>query len=129
MVSATLAVPNAASAQYEMSFSYYYDIAWDGTTVYGFATGYDGSWGCSHGGYYSYGFLDGPSHSTSGDGWDMESSLNLAFDGDDGTWTISIGTELECSCAGTVFAGGSQQQGGGAQHARQIGLAAAAETR
>jgi hypothetical protein len=111
VAAAVLAVPKTASAQfYEMSFSYYFDIAWDGTTVYGVADGYDMSWGCSHGGYYASGWLNGPTHGTSGDGWGTGSSLDVPFNGDDGTWTVGVSITFACSCVGSAGAGNSQQQ-------------------
>lgn len=86
-------VAKPASAQYGMDFSIYADFAFDGLTVYGWADGYDNSWGCQHSDYTPFGYLNSPTRSISGSNY-----LSLSFDGDDGYWSMEGGFTFLCSC-------------------------------
>jgi len=88
-----LSVAKPASAQYGMDFSIYADFAFDGLTVYGWADGYDNSWGCQHSDYTPFGYMDSPTRSISGSNY-----LSLSFDGDDGYWSMNGGFSFLCSC-------------------------------
>jgi hypothetical protein len=93
LAAALLLVARPASAQYGMDFSIYADIAWDGLTVYGWADGYDNSWGCQHSDYSPFGYLSTPTRLISGDNF-----LSLSFDDDEGDWGMEGGFTFMCSC-------------------------------
>lgn len=86
-------VAKPASAQFGMDFSIYADFAFDGLTVYGWADGYDNSWGCQHSDYTPFGYLSSPTRLMTGSNY-----LSLPFDGEDGDWTMEGGFTFLCSC-------------------------------
>ena len=93
LAAAFVVVAKPAAGQYGMDFSIYTDIAFDGTTVYGWADGYDNSWGCQHSDYTGFGYLASPTRYVSGSNY-----LSLPFDDDDGVWAMDGGYSFLCSC-------------------------------